>query len=290
MSPATAEPLSPQVLIPDLLRATPRPGRCWTATASAGCGGPLGPHESLAFFARAHDVPLDRLLAELRAARRRPGRSPTGAPAAVVGRRHLPPVLPGRHRRRPDPRGGLGGLPARSASPSAGTVHGRRAARGQRPRPRPDLRLGRPVRHGVRLPGVPAVQAHGRSRTPGLAYLSFGLMLGGLVGPGRRCEPLAAGSPPLARARRGRGRPSRSSPSGSSLCVIAATWRRSGKRLAFYDWYVLCALVWFVVQAVYEAVYLAATFARRAGRTWCRWSPPGRGRCATCRSTASPCS
>ena len=40
-----------ETLIPDLL---------------AGCGGPQGPHESLRFFARAHGVPLQRLLGELR--------------------------------------------------------------------------------------------------------------------------------------------------------------------------------------------------------------------------------
>jgi hypothetical protein len=41
--------------------------------------------------------------------------------------------------------------------------------------------------------------------------------------------------------------------------VIAATWRASGKPLAFYDAYIACALFWFVAQAIYEAVYLAAT-------------------------------
>jgi hypothetical protein len=41
--------------------------------------------------------------------------------------------------------------------------------------------------------------------------------------------------------------------------VVLATWRASGRPLAFYDYYVLSALAWFVVQAVYEAVYLAAT-------------------------------
>ena len=33
--------------------------------------------------------------------------------------------------------------------------------------------------------------------------------------------------------------------------------RASGKPLAFYDWYVVSALFWFVVQAVYEVVYEA---------------------------------
>jgi hypothetical protein len=43
--------------------------------------------------------------------------------------------------------------------------------------------------------------------------------------------------------------------------VIATTWRRSGKPLAFYDWYIVSALGWFGVQAVWETCYLAATLA-----------------------------
>src|SRR5262249_38407875 len=37
------------------------------------------------------------------------------------------------------------------------------------------------------------------------------------------------------------------------------TWRTSGKPLAVYEYYILSALGWFVVQAVYDTVYLAAT-------------------------------
>jgi hypothetical protein len=43
--------------------------------------------------------------------------------------------------------------------------------------------------------------------------------------------------------------------------VVTATWRASGKPLAFYDYYILSSLAWFVIQAVYETVYLAATLA-----------------------------
>jgi hypothetical protein len=42
--------------------------------------------------------------------------------------------------------------------------------------------------------------------------------------------------------------------------VIAATVRRSSQPFLISDAYVASALVWFVVQAVYEGVYLAATF------------------------------
>jgi hypothetical protein len=41
--------------------------------------------------------------------------------------------------------------------------------------------------------------------------------------------------------------------------IVVTTWRRSGTQAAFYDGYILSGIGWFVVQAVYESVYLAAT-------------------------------
>jgi hypothetical protein len=41
--------------------------------------------------------------------------------------------------------------------------------------------------------------------------------------------------------------------------LIVTTLLQSGKSLLFYDYYILTALAWFVVQAVYEGVYLTAT-------------------------------
>jgi hypothetical protein len=41
--------------------------------------------------------------------------------------------------------------------------------------------------------------------------------------------------------------------------ILIKTWRTSEKGLVFYDGYILSALFWFVVQAVYESLYLAAT-------------------------------
>lgn len=94
---------------------------------------------------------------------------------------------------------------------------------------------------------------------PSLAWASLGLMLVGIVG-------------------RSLGQPLASSLSGAGLVavlsawlevlavalfvvVILATWRASGKGLALYDYYILAALTWFTVQAVFEAVYLYATLA-----------------------------
>jgi hypothetical protein len=92
---------------------------------------------------------------------------------------------------------------------------------------------------------------------PNLAFLSFGLMLAGVVGRSL-LEPLAgamAWAGPAAIA-------------ASILEVIAialfigilaATWCAAGKPLAFYDYYILSSLAWFFMQAIYETVYLAAT-------------------------------
>src|SRR5262245_4397428 len=60
--------LTERVLIPELLRASPQVRPVLDRYGLRGCGGPLGPHESLGFFAKAHDVPLPRLLAEIQAA------------------------------------------------------------------------------------------------------------------------------------------------------------------------------------------------------------------------------
>src|SRR5262245_16754265 len=53
------------VMIPELLRRVPQARPVLDRYGLRGCGGELGPVESLTFFAQAHDVPLPRLLAEL---------------------------------------------------------------------------------------------------------------------------------------------------------------------------------------------------------------------------------
>jgi hypothetical protein len=92
-----------------------------------------------------------------------------------------------------------------------------------------------------------------------LAWASLGLMLAGLVGR-TFGEPLAdtvtgAGGVAVAAAW------VEVVAVGLFVAVILATWRRAGKPLAVYDYYILSALGWFFVQAVFEAVYLRATLA-----------------------------
>lgn len=59
-------PLS--MMVPDLLGRYPQARRVLDRYGLHGCGGPNGPVESLAFFARAHGVEESRLVAEIRAA------------------------------------------------------------------------------------------------------------------------------------------------------------------------------------------------------------------------------
>src|SRR5262245_49270872 len=66
--PTLLAPVDSQMLIPDLLRSAPQARLVLDRYGLHGCGGPLGPHETLGFFAKAHDVPLPKLLTELETA------------------------------------------------------------------------------------------------------------------------------------------------------------------------------------------------------------------------------
>jgi hypothetical protein len=57
--------ISPDLLLTDLLRAHPELRRVLDRHGLRGCGGPLGPHESIRFFARAHGIDEPQLLREL---------------------------------------------------------------------------------------------------------------------------------------------------------------------------------------------------------------------------------
>src|SRR5579885_1310886 len=77
----SARPINGRMMIPELLRAAPQARPVLDRYGLRGCGGPTGPVESLEFFARAHDIPLGRLLDELRQAAGQPAppRVPTKA-------------------------------------------------------------------------------------------------------------------------------------------------------------------------------------------------------------------
>jgi hypothetical protein len=257
----TAAPdlLSPGVLIPDLLRANPRARAVLDRYGLRGCGGPAGPRESLEFFAKAHDVPVDRLLGELRAAA-------DGRPAPEPDR---PVRVSADGIYRPFFLAGIGVVL------TLGAVWGAYLL----------VRIA--LAGKFTAVGLHEVNAHGHAQIfgwvglfvmgfayqafprfkhtslafPRLAWASFGLMLGGLV-TRSVLEPLADGWDAVAVAAV-TATAAEVVAIGLFAFVIGSTWRASGKRLEVYDWYIAAALFWFAAQAVYEAVYLAATF--RAG-------------------------
>ncbi len=57
--------ISPDLLLPELFRLHPETRIVFDRHGLRGCGGPLGPCESIGFFARAHGVDEESLLHEL---------------------------------------------------------------------------------------------------------------------------------------------------------------------------------------------------------------------------------
>jgi hypothetical protein len=214
--------------------------------------------ESLGFFAKAHDVPLDQLLREVRGAVDQPD-VPSAAESAGSIAQAADSIY------RPFFKAGIAVVLTLGATWGAYLL----------------WRIG--VSGSFSAAGLHEVNAHGHAQIfgwvglfvmgfayqafprfkhttlayPRLAFVSLGLMVAGL-GARSLCEPLAGTLPWLADV----------AVVASLLEVLAimlfawiilATWHVSGKPLAFYDYYVLSALGWFVIQACYETVYLTAT-------------------------------
>ena len=74
--------ITPDILLPELLRAHPEARTVLDRYGLHGCGGPLGPYESIGFFARAHGIDEARLLHELERAIAAPGAAASGAALA----------------------------------------------------------------------------------------------------------------------------------------------------------------------------------------------------------------
>ncbi|MFO0880701.1 MAG: DUF1858 domain-containing protein [Gemmataceae bacterium] len=246
-------------LIPELLRAAPQLRPILDRHGLRGCGGPNGPAESLAFFARAHGVPLAPLLAELRQ-----GLTAAATPPA--------PNHPEDAIYRPFFRAAM------IITLTAGAVWGAYLL----------LRIG--WSGSFRAAGLHEVNAHGHAQIfgwvglfvmgfayqafprfkhtslawPTMAWSSLGLMLAGILG---RClgEPLAdtwpvAGTFALVAAWLEVGAIT------LFLVVIVRTWQTSKATWEIHDGYILAALGWFLVQAVFEALYLRATLVASPGQ------------------------
>lgn len=248
---------SAATIIPELLRATPQARPVLDRYGLRGCGGVLGPHESLEFFARAHDVPLDQLLREIREAVESGDEQQSGQPAfsetladsiyRPFFRTGIAVVLT---------LGAAWGVilllriawfgSFTAASLQEVNAHGHAQIFGW---------VGLFVM-GFALQAFPRFK-HTSLAHPRLAYTTLWLMLGGVV-----CrsvlQPLTtwwtwAGAPAVAASL------VEVAAISIFVWVIIATLRRAARGLEFYDYYVLAALAWFFLQAVYGTVYFAAT-------------------------------
>lgn len=286
---ATASPSRPaawpdeRTLIPDLLHAAPGARLPLDRYGLRGCGGADGPVETLGFFARAHDVPIGDLLSEIHEAIRSEAADNHDAKAATTtATQQVSHPAPALHALNTIPPGAPPWADAiyrpffkagMAVALSLGAVWGAYLL----------WRIGQAG--SFVSAGVQEINAHGHAQifgwvglfVMGFAYQAFPrfkhaslahpraamttlwLMLAGIIGRsvGQVLAAenawawwLAAGASVLEVA--------------AVLvfaAIIALTWRRAGKGLAFYDYFILSALAWFVVQAVYEGVYLSATAA-----------------------------
>jgi hypothetical protein len=252
----TTDRLDGRELIPDLLRAAPQVRPVLDRYGLQGCGGPLGPSETLAFFARAHDVPLSQLVSELNSAA-------AGSPAPDES--SPPGLADGIYR--PFFKAGI------LVALTLGAAWGAYLL----------LRIG--SAGSFRAAGLHEVNAHGHAQIfgwvglfvmgfayqafprfkhislahPRAAVLSLCLMLAGIVGRSVG-EPLAA----MWSAAGGVAIVSALVELGAIILfagIVLSTWRASRTGLVFYDYFVLSSLFWFVVQAAGEAMYLSATLA-----------------------------
>jgi hypothetical protein len=247
-----------QLKIPDLLRRAPQVRRVLDRYGLRGCGGPEGPAESLEFFARAHEVPLPNLLDELRAEAEQ-------APPALPLLEEKPALADTLYRRFFKAGiavtlslGALWGAYLLIRIALGGTftavgiheinAHGHAQIFGW---------VGLFVM-GFAYQAFPRFK-HGQLAYPQLAVLSWWLMLVGVIARSA-LEPFAGPDGWLAGLA--------VAAAGAEVLaivlfagIIAATWRNSGKPLAVYDYYIISSLAWFVIQAVYEMFYLAASLA-----------------------------
>lgn len=216
----------------------------------------MGPRESLAFFASAHDVPVEQLMDELRAAAASPrhrgeaGTTEVG-PADAIYRPFF-----------------LAGI---AVVLSLGAVWGAYLL----------VRIALAGRFTA--VGLHEVNAHGHAQIfgwvglfvmgfayqafprfkqttlwhPMVAWISFGLMLSGLT-VRSVLEPVADGLDTVGLIAVAASAIEMIA-AGLFALVIAATGRASGKSFTVQDGYIAAALFWFVVQAGFETVYFAAT-------------------------------
>lgn len=250
--------INEQTLIPELLAAHPVARQVLDRYGLHGCGGANGPVESLGFFARAHDVPLAQLLAGIQSTSA-PGRERTEPlePIASLGDSIYRPFF-------------MAGI---ATVLTLGAVWGAYLL----------LRIGLTGRFTAA--GLHEVNAHGHAqifgwvglfvmgfayqafprfkhtslKQPGLAIATLCMLVIGLVARSL-AQPLVSAMPWLWWVAVG-GSMLEVVAIGTFVWLITTTLLRSGKPLVFYDYYIFTALAWFLIQAIYEGIYLTATLA-----------------------------
>ncbi len=246
-------------MIPDLLRSFPHARQVLDRYGLQGCGGQWGPMETLSFFSKAHDVPLDHLLSEIQVAievesNREQKSHVEEQPARLEDTIYRPFFKAGM-----------------AVILTLGAVWGAFLL----------LRIG--LTGSFTAIGIHEVNAHGHAQIfgwvglfvmgfayqafprfkhtslsyPKIAYATLWMMVAGLI-TRSVCEPLGSSYPvlwPMAIF--------------ASIVEIAAiilfvwiivsTLMKTDKPFAIYDYYIVSSLVWFIIQAVYETVLFTAT-------------------------------
>lgn len=253
------ERIDSRTLLPDLLRAYPQVRPVFDRYGLRGCGGAHGPAESIEYFARAHGVDLDSLLGELSAAAAQRTISLPVAGQEYTASQALADSIYRRFFK-------AGLVVVLTAGATWGAVLLARIA----------------LTGNFAAISIHDINAHGHAQIfgwvglfvmgfayqafprikhtslwrPELANLTFYLMLVGIVSRVIG-EPLHQW--PMMRSLALFGAVLELVAIGLFITVILKTFRISGKKTEVHDWYILAALLFFGIQAVYEFGLLFAT-------------------------------
>ncbi len=260
MPKVAADTLQADRMLPDVLRAYPHLRPVFDRYGLRGCGGPLGPAESIRFFARAHGVDEAALLQELNGALRNP--VPPLGQAVDAPRNPLDELADTIYRR--FFKAGI------VVILTAGAVWGAY------------LLLQIAARGSFTAVSIHDINAHGHAQIfgwmglfvmgfayqafprmkhtnlwrPDLANFSFYLMVFGVF-LRAITEPLHAA--PLMRELAVTASVAELAAIGLCLTIVGATLLRSGKPLETNDYYIAAALGFFALQGVGDAVLTYAT-------------------------------
>ncbi|QDV89510.1 NnrS protein [Phycisphaerae bacterium RAS2] len=251
--------IQPGQMLPDVLRAYPHLRPVFDQYSLRGCGGANGPAESIAYFAQAHGVNIEQLLHELNRGLRDPSSIPAGGQTNDDSLDHLADTIYRRFFK--------AGV---AVILSAGAVWGAVLL----------LRIG--LGRSFTAISIHDINAHGHAQIfgwvglfvmgfayqafprmrhtslwrPDLANFSFYLMVFGVMAR-------AVGEPlhewPLMRELAVSASFAEIAAIAMFITVLLRTFQRSRKPYATHDAYILAALAFFFVQAIYDLALMYAT-------------------------------